>query len=45
MSTVCRCMFQMPLHFNRTGVPVVAMCPGATVQPFGEKDTRFSIKS
>jgi NAD(P)-dependent dehydrogenase (short-subunit alcohol dehydrogenase family) len=26
-------MFQMPLHFNKTGVRVVAMCPGPTTTP------------
>jgi hypothetical protein len=30
LSEVCLCMFQMPLHFDRTGVRVVALCPGAT---------------
>jgi short-subunit dehydrogenase len=24
-------MFQKPLHFDRTGVRVVAMCPGYTI--------------
>jgi NAD(P)-dependent dehydrogenase (short-subunit alcohol dehydrogenase family) len=23
-------LFQLPYHFNRTGVRVLAMCPGAT---------------
>jgi len=30
-SLVCLRMFQTPLHFDRTGVRVVAMCPGYTI--------------
>jgi len=30
-SLVCLRMFQTPLHFDRTGVRVVAMCPGHTI--------------
>jgi len=31
----------MPLHFNRTGVRVVAMCPGPTDTPTGKNGTGF----
>jgi len=44
LSQVCLCMFQMPLHFNRTGVRVVAMCPGAIDTTMSRKGTVFFDK-
>jgi len=37
-------MFQMPLHFNRTGVRVVAMCPGLTATPIVRKGIVVYVK-
>jgi len=37
-------MFQMPLHFNRTGVRVVAMCPGSTDTPMCRERPAFFKK-
>jgi len=44
MSEVCLCMFQMPLHFNRTGVRVVAMCPATTDTSMARKGAVFFDK-
>ena len=34
-------MFQTPLHFDRTGVRVVAMCPGPTVSNILGGENKF----
>jgi hypothetical protein len=43
-SLVCLRMFQTPLHFDRTGVRVVAMCPGYTISNILEGEDKFLVE-
>ena len=36
-------MFQKPLHFDRNGVRVVAMCPGRTITDISDDERTFLV--
>ena len=43
MSLVCLRTFQKPLHFERTGVRVVAMCPGYTISNISGDENKYLV--